>query len=125
MRFLRRLGWCTDFRGQRGPRPRGAQLHHLQRARSDRGSGTRIGGAELRRLDVYDTKLKHMRTDLNQIIFAPRAGLTVETRRGTVSPNDARAICCTHIAQRSEEHTSELQSRGHLVCRLLLEKKKQ
>src|SRR5207253_4003618 len=28
------------------------------------------------------------------------------------------------ILQRSEEHTSELQSRGHLVCRLLLEKKK-
>src|SRR5437660_3146577 len=27
-------------------------------------------------------------------------------------------------ALRSEEHTSELQSRGHLVCRLLLEKKK-
>src|SRR6266702_7286442 len=28
------------------------------------------------------------------------------------------------IQMRSEEHTSELQSRGHLVCRLLLEKKK-
>src|SRR5437660_4386484 len=28
------------------------------------------------------------------------------------------------IRLRSEEHTSELQSRGHLVCRLLLEKKK-
>src|SRR2546422_5559361 len=28
------------------------------------------------------------------------------------------------IAERSEEHTSELQSRLHLVCRLLLEKKK-
>src|SRR5690625_5541009 len=28
------------------------------------------------------------------------------------------------ILYRSEEHTSELQSRGHLVCRLLLEKKK-
>src|SRR5437870_10811315 len=27
-------------------------------------------------------------------------------------------------SKRSEEHTSELQSRGHLVCRLLLEKKK-
>src|SRR5690625_7105332 len=27
-----------------------------------------------------------------------------------------------HLAVRSEEHTSELQSRGHLVCRLLLEK---
>src|SRR5687768_17839264 len=29
----------------------------------------------------------------------------------------------TQAAQRSEEHTSELQSRLHLVCRLLLEKK--
>src|SRR5690625_5943845 len=28
-----------------------------------------------------------------------------------------------HHQRRSEEHTSELQSRGHLVCRLLLEKK--
>src|SRR5439155_18573574 len=28
------------------------------------------------------------------------------------------------LTMRSEEHTSELQSRGHLVCRLLLEKKK-
>src|SRR5690625_5787494 len=28
------------------------------------------------------------------------------------------------IAMRSEEHTSELQSRGHVVCRLLLQKKK-
>src|SRR2546422_1254575 len=29
-----------------------------------------------------------------------------------------------HLLRRSEEHTSELQSRLHLVCRLLLEKKK-
>src|SRR5690554_5133490 len=29
-----------------------------------------------------------------------------------------------HLLARSEEHTSELQSRPHLVCRLLLEKKK-
>src|SRR5690606_40362171 len=29
-----------------------------------------------------------------------------------------------HLAARSEEHTSELQSRENLVCRLLLEKKK-
>src|SRR3712207_7566387 len=29
------------------------------------------------------------------------------------------------VASRSEEHTSELQSRQYLVCRLLLEKKKQ
>src|SRR3712207_7456338 len=30
-----------------------------------------------------------------------------------------------HVRERSEEHTSELQSRQYLVCRLLLEKKKQ
>src|SRR5256884_6793471 len=30
-----------------------------------------------------------------------------------------------YLVQRSEEHTSELQSRLHLVCRLLLEKKKE
>src|SRR5439155_23387807 len=34
-------------------------------------------------------------------------------------------ITSAHLhGTRSEEHTSELQSRGHLVCRLLLEKKK-
>src|SRR5690554_6964868 len=32
---------------------------------------------------------------------------------------------CQALALRSEEHTSELQSRPHLVCRLLLEKKKE
>src|SRR5690554_7032333 len=31
---------------------------------------------------------------------------------------------CSSVTTRSEEHTSELQSRPHLVCRLLLEKKK-
>src|SRR5437660_7555484 len=35
-----------------------------------------------------------------------------------------RRTFCWCRACRSEEHTSELQSRGHLVCRLLLEKKK-
>src|SRR5215510_5260353 len=35
-----------------------------------------------------------------------------------------RAPAVRLVLLRSEEHTSELQSRGHLVCRLLLEKKK-
>src|SRR3989442_4986902 len=35
----------------------------------------------------------------------------------------ARQRAATGLQQRSEEHTSELQSRPHLVCRLLLEKK--
>src|SRR5207253_4211324 len=37
----------------------------------------------------------------------------------------APAFAARSACRRSEEHTSELQSRGHLVCRLLLEKKKQ
>src|SRR2546429_6528232 len=40
------------------------------------------------------------------------------------SPASAVESCALGIADRSEEHTSELQSRLHLVCRLLLEKKK-
>src|SRR2546422_7909038 len=38
---------------------------------------------------------------------------------------DVLAELITSQAERSEEHTSELQSRLHLVCRLLLEKKKE
>src|SRR5439155_14341136 len=38
-------------------------------------------------------------------------------------PKENRYVCVPS-PMRSEEHTSELQSRGHLVCRLLLEKKK-
>src|SRR5437660_2641444 len=44
-------------------------------------------------------------------------------RTSTSSAVAARPMAASHCA-RSEEHTSELQSRGHLVCRLLLEKKK-
>src|SRR5439155_17753534 len=38
-------------------------------------------------------------------------------------PSLARGSAAPSTSDRSEEHTSELQSRGHLVCRLLLEKK--
>src|SRR5690625_159918 len=37
--------------------------------------------------------------------------------------DNMREVAVTEGDKRSEEHTSELQSRGHLVCRLLLEKK--
>src|SRR5690554_6974442 len=39
-------------------------------------------------------------------------------------PNKFKLEVLDGHSQRSEEHTSELQSRPHLVCRLLLEKKK-
>src|SRR5690554_7208939 len=46
--------------------------------------------------------------------------------RDYVTPDDIRAMAFDVLRHRlrSEEHTSELQSRPHLVCRLLLEKKK-
>src|SRR5690625_6149192 len=51
---------------------------------------------------------------------APNVGTAVSTLFG------GEAVFGDDIGDpRSEEHTSELQSRGHLVCRLLLAKKKQ
>src|SRR2546422_8566262 len=50
----------------------------------------------------------------------------VDTARNgvRVAIDERRELLRHEIADRSEEHTSELQSRLHLVCRLLLEKKK-
>src|SRR5690554_7167063 len=42
---------------------------------------------------------------------------------GEGAPNPAGLDFYDRLVDRSEEHTSELQSRPHLVCRLLLEKK--
>src|SRR3989442_7561108 len=51
---------------------------------------------------------------------APHTLLDAEGEEG--GPVSGAAVAL--VAGRSEEHTSELQSRPHLVCRLLLEKKK-
>src|SRR3712207_8696729 len=55
----------------------------------------------------------------------PRAAraLAVDVRV-VVDPDDARVAPVRAQRARSEEHTSELQSRHYIVCRLLLEKKK-
>src|SRR2546422_2298809 len=57
---------------------------------------------------------------------ATLARFTGETRDVTAASRRGVAACNTTSTppSRSEEHTSELQSRLHLVCRLLLEKKK-
>src|SRR5690606_41014159 len=52
-------------------------------------------------------------------------GVHHRSRTGLLLAQTAMAIVHHHrLAFRSEEHTSELQSRENLVCRLLLEKKK-
>src|SRR5687768_18089150 len=86
--------YTTLFRSRRG----GAEKLH----------GARQGSRQLRpnSLDTSDRSLGEA--------LRPDAGFAGECRK---SP---RRICPW---TRSEEHTSELQSRLHLVCRLLLEKK--
>src|SRR5690625_6854872 len=61
--------------------------------------------------------------------FSTHSRSVLKTHRMVVSGDTNRSGGNTGLfsssRSRSEEHTSELQSRGHLVCRLLLEKKKQ
>src|SRR5215510_15959647 len=59
----------------------------------------------------YTTLFRSVRLRHSLILWAAKC-----SSRSSRRPPRSRA--------RSEEHTSELQSRGHLVCRLLLEKKK-
>src|SRR3989442_11662167 len=62
------------------------------------------------------------------IINLPRAFNHYHRIAAPLQPPDFAFIvfcrCLASPLSRSEEHTSELQSRPHLVCRLLLEKKK-
>src|SRR5258708_16826384 len=60
----------------------------------------------------------------NDLYVAPRVGLEPTTNRLHLSPGFPEGWTISSPDPRSEEHTSELQSPDHLVCRLLLEKKK-
>src|SRR2546422_7874967 len=55
---------------------------------------------------------------------ARRLDICFAALRLTSAKRTCSSTCFRCGSQRSEEHTSELQSRLHLVCRLLLEKKK-
>src|SRR3712207_8064829 len=55
----------------------------------------------------------------------PRRGARARRRTAFLGPCPPVAAADGRAGGRSEEHTSELQSRQYLVCRLLLEKKKQ
>src|SRR6266508_98259 len=88
-------------------------------------------------LAVWEQRLAALPVDdLRAILVAHAERLPVRDREAflaifpapsaTVSqvPGPCQVDCPdgTRLLARSEEHTSELQSRGHLVCRLLLEK---
>src|SRR5437660_8618112 len=62
--------------------------------------------------------------DAKNNLFAHASGVLLLTPDGRISRYFYGVEFPGRDMRRSEEHTSELQSRGHLVCRLLLEKKK-
>src|SRR3712207_6939789 len=58
---------------------------------------------------------------INRLEPIDKGEITIDGQR---LPEEGRELARLRADVRSEEHTSELQSRQHLVCRLLLEKKK-
>src|SRR5207253_9099332 len=84
-------------------------------------------------LSLHDALPIFGRTHVLHLEHRALARLILPVRRLRDHAVEPRALelrepsrCHAAVARhgRSEEHTSELQSRGHLVCRLLLEKKK-
>src|SRR3712207_8074691 len=77
---------------------------------------------EYRFFDYASTEALHMSERERHIYVDCMEKIRMEVER----PIDkfSRKLICRNIELRSEEHTSELQSRQYLVCRLLLEKKK-
>src|SRR5690625_2443811 len=75
---------------------------------------------EARDLDAADTQLP---AELKEAIRA--SALRIAAFHNAAAGRAVRVETAAGVVceRRSEEHTSELQSRGHLVCRLLLEKK--
>src|SRR5437870_7202024 len=79
----------------------------------------------------YTTLFRSGGNDAGVVADAQRVegfGRVTQGRPVRLAPHDDRHRLCRHPRLpgrrfRSEEHTSELQSRGQLVCRLLLEKK--
>src|SRR5690625_5655204 len=70
--------------------------------------------------DVVMLMVQHDIDDVDALLTAAKAIGEEEYRRERMPGH--RVLAWSGDETRSEEHTSELQSRGHLVCRLLLEK---
>src|SRR3989449_2116245 len=74
----------------------------------------------------YTTLFRSRHVGLRRVASAEHDRVLHVDHRDVQQLPGKEAIQPSHAARvRSEEHTSELQSRLHLVCRLLLEKKKQ
>src|SRR5690349_24073683 len=81
---------------------------------------------EIYTLSLHDALPIYVATGPPVVTRTDEAGGYTETLTTSATPavSSGRPTGGESIANRSEEHTSELQSRRDLVCRLLLEKKK-
>src|SRR3989449_3837597 len=78
------------------------------------------GLADIQQVEALEKMIPDLRPDA--VVLS--GDLSQRARHGEFQRARAFVSVATQTAPRSEEHTSELQSRLHLVCRLLLEKKK-
>src|SRR2546422_4254557 len=87
-----------------------------------------VTGVQTCALPIYAAAVHqaHDELELVQALEVGKLGVVARRHQGLEARRDERrdAAAQHHLLPRSEEHTSELQSRLHLVCRLLLEKKK-
>src|SRR3989449_1968256 len=128
---VRQCSDLKDYRPSFGMPPFRLGVDELRRAAGliDRLRGVDTGGADWGRLRrglkvLFDGTLMPNKDGdrLHQFVRAVEA--LVKAEPGKTRDQFAHRISQTFTLARSEEHTSELQSRLHLVCRLLLEKKK-
>src|SRR3989475_5532612 len=104
--------WAAEWILQRAPTPQRLLL------------GVVVGGGLLSALFVNDTICLVVTPVLLAALGPLRVRPTPYLIGLAMGSNVGSVLSVTGNPQRSEEHTSELQSQSNLVCRLLLEKKK-
>src|SRR5690606_42017184 len=90
-------------------------------------SEDRVGGEEASELlHMAHREAEQAEAVLDDLLMVSRTerGMTQTAPARTDLAETVRNVIATFESSRSEEHTSELQSRENLVCRLLLEKNK-
>src|SRR5690554_7540225 len=73
---------------------------------------------------IENKSLAAIKENAERLSIISKERIIDELNKIILSDTPSRGFKLLYSTHRSEEHTSELQSRPHLVCRLLLEKKK-
>src|SRR5207253_9190027 len=95
---------------------------HAQRLAAQESQLTKHGGGIIERINAVATTVRDTHNEQQAALARVTEAITSQVR--ALAELQQSETQLEHLQEtRSEEHTSELQSRGHLVCRLLLEKK--